>query len=98
MTSMDPRVMRISVLFTAGAMIVGAIGTWASAEAFGVSLSVGGTEGGRDGIIVIICAALLIVAALIENRALAILGVLAAIAAAATCIYDLLDISDVTGL
>jgi hypothetical protein len=95
---MDPRIARIAVLTTAALMIVGAVGTWASASAFGISISVNGTDGGRDGRIVIVCAALLAVAALVPGRATGVLGILAALAASATAIYDLLDIQDTTGI
>jgi hypothetical protein len=96
---MDPRIMRVSVLLTAGVMIIGAVGTWATADlAAGISISVNGTDSGHDGVIVVVCAALLILAALVRNKALRILGIVAAVAAAATCIYDLVDIQDTTGI
>jgi hypothetical protein len=95
---MDPRLMRVSVITTAAVMIIGAVGTWASASVFGTSISVSGTDGGRDGVIIIACAVLLAIAALAQNRFTGVVGLLAAIAAAATCIYDLTDIQGTDGL
>ena len=88
----------MSVLTTAAVMVIGAVGTWASASAFGVSVSINGTDGGRDGIVVIICAVLLVLAALVRNRVTAVVGLLAALGAAATCIYDMTDIQSKAGL
>jgi hypothetical protein len=96
--NMAPRIMRIAVGITAALMVIGAVGTWATAEGLGVKLTVGGTDGGRDGIIVVVCAVILVIAALFPNRGTAFLGILAAIAAAATCIYDLTDIQDTEGI
>ena len=82
--------MRIAVLSTVALMIIGAVGTWATASVFGVSASVNG--GDRDGIIVIICAAIIAAAAVVGKRGLTVVGLLAALAATATAIYDVVDI------
>lgn len=82
--------MRIVVLSTVALMIVGAVGTWATASVLGISASVNG--GDRDGIIVIVCAAIIAAAAVVASRPLAIVALLAAFAATATAIYDVVDI------
>jgi hypothetical protein len=79
-----------------GAMAIGAFGPWVSA--LGGSVTVSGTSGGRDGWIVL--AAALIAAVLVWGWSLkggkSRLGwsLVLALVGAATCIYDLIDISN----
>src|SRR4051812_24873127 len=87
---MDPRIMRVAGLSTVVLMVVGAVGTWATASVFGITASVNG--GDRDGVIVIVCAVIIAVALFVQNRGTAILAVIAALASSATAIYDVVDI------
>ena len=82
--------MRLAGFSTVVLMVVGAVGTWASASAFGISVSVNG--GDRDGVIVIVCAVIIAVGLFVANRAVGVLAVVAAIASTATAIYDVNDI------
>lgn len=91
---MDLRTLRIGLLATTVMMVVGGLGTWATA--FGGLLSVNG--GDRDGAIVIVCAVIIAIGALVAKRALAILAVLAALVATATAIYDTQDILGSDGI
>lgn len=74
-------------------MVIGAVGPWAKVLNL---ITINGTDGGRDGWIVIGAAAfaaiLLLVYSWRRRRWLLILAVLAALAGAATAAYDIVDI------
>lgn len=76
------------------AMVVGAFGPWV--KVFGI-VTINGTDGGRDGWVVIgaaaVAALLLLIYAKAHRRWLLVLPVLAGLAGAATAAYDIDDIS-----
>ena len=75
-------------------MVVGAFGPWV--KVFGI-VTINGTDGGRDGWVVIgaaaVAALLLLIYAKARRKWLLVLPVLAALAGAATAAYDINDIS-----
>jgi hypothetical protein len=79
---------------SAALMVVGALGPWAKAFGF---ISVSGTDG--DGVIVLIAALVVGGAVLLRLRGtrvwVVVVGVIAALAGAATSIYDLANIKSV---
>jgi len=87
---------RLGGLVTAVLMLVGGLGTWASATVFGATISVNGSD--RDGAIVIICAVMVAMAVVVASRAVTIIGIVAALAATATSVYDVQDVLSTTGV
>jgi hypothetical protein len=75
-------------------MVVGAFGPWV--KVFGI-VTINGTDGGRDGWVVIgaaaVAALLLLIYAKARRKWLLVLPVLAGLAGAATAAYDINDIS-----
>ena len=74
-------------------MVIGAVGPWAKVLG---TITINGTDGGRDGWIVIgaaaVAAILLLVYSRRRRRWLLVLSVLAGLAGAGTAAYDLVDI------
>ncbi len=88
--------LRTAGLAAAVLMAVGGLGTWASATVFGTTVSVNGAD--RDGAIVIICAVIVAMAVAVASRAMMIVGVIAALAASATSVYDWQDVQSKAGV
>ena len=82
--------LRIAGLAGAVLMVVGGLGTWATLNAQGISLSVNGSD--RDGAIVMVCAVIVALGVLVANRVMRIIALVAAGASIATAIYDIQDI------
>ena len=73
------------------AMVVGGIGTWATATFAGITVSVNGSD--RDGVIIIVCAVIIALGLFVVSRATSFLALVAALAATGTAIYDLQDVA-----
>jgi hypothetical protein len=87
--------LRYAGLAVVALMVVGGLGTWATAD----PPNFGSVNGGdRDGLIVIICAVVLALGVVVARRSLAIVGVLAAAIATATAIYDVQDVQGTDGV
>ena len=77
-------------------MAVGAFGPWATAEVGPLSVTANGTEGGKDGWLVVgaavVAAVALALFLVFRRRLLAVLALLAGCAGAAVAAYDVADI------
>jgi hypothetical protein len=80
---------RLAAFAAAALMIIGGLGAWIVAAASGQVLAHGSD---RDGVVLIVCAAIYAVCLLTGRRGLLIVAALAAIVGAATSITDLADV------
>jgi hypothetical protein len=77
-------------------MIIGAIGPWAKASVFGLTVTANGFD--RDGAIVLACGVIIATGLVVVQPWARLVRLIAALVSAGVCIYDYFDVAGTTGV